>query len=288
MNTTEIKSRPILFSGEMVKAILRGDKTQTRRVIKPQPDWKRAWYDHGHWSVKLPHGNSSERSGNCGVSIGHPESQSGEWEYMGRFSDGMQYPLFGPIRCPYGKPGDRLWVRETTFRDGDELYYRADGDCCDQIPECACCEVGKPKCKPSIFMPRDDCRITLEVTDVRVERVREISEEDVDAEGLSVFQFGSQKRTVTRGTVAAATALGFLQSSDKITERELLRSGAAAFAGVAGWIGSSPSPFPKSMSNQQLFSLLWDSINAKRDGGIYSWESNPWVWVVDFKRVETD
>ena len=227
MSTTEIKSRPILFSGEMVKAILRGDKTQTRRVIKPQ---------FGHkWGQGVRRGDDVF---SVHVDIVEP---SGEWMWL---------------RCPYGKPGDRLWVRETTFRDGDELYYRADGDCCDQIPECACCEVGKPKCKPSIFMPRDDCRITLEVTDVRVERVGDISDEDVLAEG---FQDGD-----SFGDCPDCGGFGVVHIPPNSSRDCKYQCHTARGRMVA----------------------LWDKLNSKGNRN-FPWESNPWVWVVSFKRIES-
>lgn len=140
--------------------------------------------------------------------------------------------------CPYGKPGDRLWVRES-FR----IY--------DSSSECGCsdhCEChgyhGKPiyradaadveaKWKPSIHMPRCASRITLEITNVRVERLQDISEADAKAEGV-------------------------------IGEKE------AADAGL-GWYDKP----------RRAFRFLWQSIN-----GADSWEANPWVWVVEFRRVE--
>lgn len=155
-----MKERPIIFSAPMVRAILDGRKTQTRRVVKPNPD------------------------------LGFPEKWCDKLKTVDRFAgDYRKY-------CPYGVPGDRLWVRETfyddiqpegrltshTDEDFENLYYRADGECCDQIPECQCADVGKPKWRPSIYMPRWASRITLEVTGVRVERLMEITEEDAKAE----------------------------------------------------------------------------------------------------------
>lgn len=121
-----MKERPILFSGPMVKAILAGNKTQTRRVIQ------------------CPERFSNIRD--CGFA------------------------------SPYGVPGDRLWVRETWRADDfmpEETIYRTDGpaEAADCVPW-----------RPSIFMPRRRSRITLEVTDVRVERLQEISGGDIAAE----------------------------------------------------------------------------------------------------------
>lgn len=185
-----MKERPILFSGEMVRAILDGRKTQTRRVIKPQP----------------------------------PESVSeGYTTYF----------------CPYGIPGDRLWVRETfaprldvdpiteLARARHYAMYKADGG----DPHDPMHWHPYDKWIPSIFMPRWASRITLEITNVRVERVQDISVSECRAEGIPQASFSSQ------------------------TDRD---------AQVHG-----------------EFMQLWDSINAKRG---YSWESNPWVWVIEFKR----
>ena len=143
----------------MVRAILDGRKTQTRRVVKPKPD------DSGLWNND---------------------------------------------KCPYGKPGDRLWVRETFFVDGPRIQYRADHH-------------GAPKetiWKPSIFMPRSASRILLEITDIRVERLHDISADDEKKEGIY-------------------------------------------------------SPI-----HELLFWALWQKIN-----GPESWDANPWVWVITFKKI---
>ena len=144
--------RPILFSAPMVRAILDGRKTQTRRIVKG--------VDGNSW-IRI--------KGGYGTHVVDEKALAA---------------------CPYGVPGDRLWVRETFQVDtsnGDEdllenTYYRADGVCCDQIPECPCAD--GTKWRPSIHMPRWASRITLEVTDVRVERLHDISEEDARAEGV--------------------------------------------------------------------------------------------------------
>jgi len=135
--------RPVLFSGPMVRAILEGRKSQTRRVVKPQPP-------HGIKSVYAP-----------------ITRDPGNWQ--GVASDDL-IGWYG--RCPYGIPGDRLWVRETFQRARGGFQYRADG-------------ITTPRAwKPSIFMPRTASRITLEVTGVRVERLQDISEKDARAEGV--------------------------------------------------------------------------------------------------------
>jgi len=136
------RTRPILFSGPMVRAILSGAKTQTRRVITPQPDARLRWGFAG-------------------------------WEDVhGR-----------PLPCRYGAPGDLLWMRET-WRQGPTAtgaYYRATDD--DGTPAV--------RWKPSIFMPRALSRITLKLTDVRVERVQDISEADAAAEGVERSTFAA-------------------------------------------------------------------------------------------------
>lgn len=144
-----MKERPILFSGEMVRAILDGRKTQTRRIVKDSETDSRIYWnpivvnEYGGWVNE--HGS--------------------------------------PRPCRYGQPGDRLWVRETWSQDGrggtdaegrDAVYYRAD------FPHP---DVWEGFWKPSIHMPRWASRITLEVTSVRVTRLQEISDKDARAEG---------------------------------------------------------------------------------------------------------
>ena len=136
-----MKERPILFSAPMVRALLAGTKTQTRRIVKARD---LEWMD---------------------VHQGLREPDNAE-------------------RCPYGQPGDRLWVRETfghferneNFAPGCEVFYRADGE-----------SLAVERWRPSIHMPRWASRITLEVTGVRVERLQDISEADATAEGVSAI-----------------------------------------------------------------------------------------------------
>ncbi|CAI0710326.1 Uncharacterised protein [Serratia quinivorans] len=140
-----MKERPVIFNGEMVRAILDGRKTQTRRAInwKRQPYMEMAERDDGSiW----PWAEDCERGGDI-------------W-----------FP------CQFGQVGDRLWVRETFGDCGDRLVYRADRD------DGAACKVAR--WVPSIHMPRDASRILLEITGVRVERLNDISEEDASAEGV--------------------------------------------------------------------------------------------------------
>ena len=160
-----MKERPILFSGPMVRAILEGRKTQTRRIVKPQP----------HTSL-----NDGEP---CGLGWHTPKVTMERWQTAETFSKELSR------HCPYGKPGDRLWVRET-FADvgwpptGPQYVYRADPDSGDNDVQ---------KWRPSLFMPRAASRITLEVVSVRVERLNAISEEDAKAEGAEEISLESQE-----------------------------------------------------------------------------------------------
>jgi hypothetical protein len=154
----EIKERPILFSAPMVRAILEGRKTVTRRVIKPQPS---------------PHAHTTSADG----------SPMSSWWETGK----------DIVRCPYGKSGDRLWVREAWQADdqvnsvaprdlshGEPIRYPADWD----FRQTGCAMIKPGKIRPSIHMPRWASRILLEITDVRVERLQDISRADIRAEGL--------------------------------------------------------------------------------------------------------
>lgn len=205
-----MKERPILFSGEMVRAILDGRKTQTRRIIKPQPHWI-----------------------NDSHSVAHIGKKVGNVEYL----------------CKYGQPGERLWVRETwceifdsEFGEEDWIDYRAT----PRYPEDSSLRPagwdnepdGTPlRWKPSIHMPRWASRITLEITGVRVERLQEISEEDAMAEGCDPDCLSVKKMYAKNGIFYGAARTWFL--------------------------------------------YLWNSIN-----GYESWNENPWVWVIEFKRIE--
>jgi hypothetical protein len=187
-----MKERPILFSAPMVRALLAGTKTQTRRIAKPvrHPDLG---------NVYAP-----------GALVLEHEPQ----HVIDRC-------------CPYGRPGDRLWVRETHNTHGGLATYRADGDwIADYHRE----EPQQPRLRwvPAIHMPRTASRITLEITGTRVERLQDISEADALAEGVA----------------------------------HSLNLPGGRFA-------------------RENFEHLWWTING--DG---SWESNPWVWVVEFKRVQ--
>lgn len=235
---SQTKERPILFSAPMVRAILEGRKTVTRRPLD-----ERVLKNIGY----------GVQFGECHVlpSEGplHPNS-------IGYYND----------FCPFGQPGDRLWVRETWARVGNcdpgYLTFAATYPAClppdlENIP--AASEI---RWKPSIHMFRRDSRILLEITAVRVERLQDISDDQATAEGCFFTDYGQQ-----------------------------------CFHGGTGWkdIGDCPAKvghqqrngwaWDKTTSHEQClftprfaFANLWNAT-----GG--DWDANPWVWVVEFKRV---
>ncbi|AAK94349.1 hypothetical protein Mx8p14 [Myxococcus phage Mx8] len=217
------RERPMLFSGPMVSAILAGRKTVTRRLVTPQPTNPHrgifVWKNDEHF----------------------PESTFGMWMAQ---------------RCPYGQPGDRLWVKETwrtaAKLDGKSptaiaeaaedagytrpwapLQYEADGARVNWHES----DWGPPgKTRVSIHMPRWASRLTLEVTGVRVERLQDITDEDARAEGCDVD-----------------------------------------LAAAEGFITYASDTRPMSV---KWFNALWERIN-----GAESWATNPWVWRIQFARV---
>lgn len=160
-----MSERPIIFSAPMVRAIRGGLKTQTRRIIKPQP--------------------SSEARDAGVIHSGNPES-NGVWAWLD--DPDLMWAGFTKdesFRCPYGVPGDRLWARETFANIALKGYpptyfYRADSDKLPPKEDRA----ADNRWHPSIHMPRRASRITLTVTDVRVQRLQQISEADALAEGV--------------------------------------------------------------------------------------------------------
>lgn len=226
-----MKERPILFQGAMVRALLDGSKTQTRRIIKPQPG--------EYWSPVVGLYNPIVIK-NGGYEAPGPEIFGAFDETEGR-------------KNPYGQPGDRLWVREVwspiqsaSYDDGQShecALYRAD----TTIPA-----THQPRWKPSIHMPRWASRILLEVVSVRIERLQDISSADAFAEGIKIPYDDTGSPLVSiAGPMSVAK---FLPDSKLATVDDLARAEYAA---------------------------LWESIN-----GTGSWDDNPWIWVVEFKRVQ--
>lgn len=241
-----MKERPILFSGSMVRAIVEGKKTQTRRVVKPQPRGHHWETMHGY--ELLVSDIYLESRGRCFVrfnhTIPHPSLR------CDRFYDEDCAPF-----CPYGQVGDRLWVREKHARipgmTGMHLpHYFADGP----IPTIDIRhDAGLLGTYPSIHMPRWASRITLEITGVRVERLQDISEEDAVAEGLSCI------------------------SKDGAT----YKYGIADRDGLPGNDDFGWHWFQWEKNPRLAYRKLWESIN-----GPGSWAENPWVWVVQFVRCQ--
>lgn len=163
------------------------------------------------------------------------------------------------VRCPYGKAGDVLWVRETLYQDGElGLQYVSDGDWIDEsdIPENYKPKIDKKghykSCQiPNIFMPFWACRIFLRISDIRIERLKDITDQDAIAEGI---QFYHQEVGMPRYRDYMADASGY---------------------------GDPIHDYPTVGVPACSFSTLWESING--DG---SWYKNPWVWVVSFERCE--
>ncbi|MBL8968255.1 MAG: hypothetical protein JNG85_14710 [Spirochaetaceae bacterium] len=217
-----MKERPILFSGPMVLAILEGRKTQTRRAIKQFPTEGYRW---GGWIVE-----GAKRS-DAGKATVVPESN---WKYCATGSI--------KARCPYGQPGDRLWVRETHIaHEVGHVQYAADYQDHSKDKEYGV------QWTPSIHMLRWACRLVLEVVSVRAERLNDISEEDAKAEGSYLGRCPCLPRERDKSAIEKL----FQQTRCHIHGDE--------------------------------FRELWDSINLARG---YGWDVNPWVWVVEFKRIE--
>ncbi|WP_436879427.1 hypothetical protein [Escherichia coli] len=208
-----MKERGMIFNGEMVRAILDGRKTQTRRIMKVQPSDgfhpTHNGYDldlNAHWYTP-------------GVVDKNGYLQPAKKDVFGVADENEGHT------CPFGAVGDRIWVRETfsAVPDHDEpvgcsaLLYAADGD------------GPYGKWTPSIHMPRWASRITLEITGVRVDRLSNVSDEDAGKEGYP----------------------------------------------------ANPAPYGGSMDKWLWFRQLWDSIYPDQ-----SFKHNPWVWVIEFKRIE--
>lgn len=270
-----VRERPILYSGPMVREILERRKTQTRRVMVPQPNP----------SLDYVKGRTISRF-RC-VSLvppgkpGYPEWQAEDHTGpIDAFPDGRD-SVKAEIGCPYGAPGDRLWVRETWGcpeadhpravggrkpAQGDRLVYAAN-------PSDAYQWRGGPGCsdfvwRPSIHMPRWASRITLEVTDIRAQRLQEISEEDAIAEGMLWQEPTDADREWARQRFEDG------ESSDPTIEGVWIAPGTDN--------GFSPEGHREKWATtaRDAFRLTWDAINGTRGLG---WEANPWVWCVSFE-----
>lgn len=241
-----MKERGMIFNGEMVRAILDGRKTQTRRIMKVQPDTP---------EFGLRRIIESSIANEIGMYFWSQKDARGIKARSKQFS------------CPFGDVGDRIWVRETWGVVSHELdedgriqpwrpdrpataihempfgngyytghaIYAADGDFTWGDDDGY--EDGRSCWKPSIHMPRAACRMLLEITGVRVERLNSISQEDAQAEGME----------------------------------------------LTGWrpTYSDPDSGGEVWTPYDNFAQLWESIYGEE-----SWKANPWVWVIEFKRIE--
>ena len=241
---SDVKERPILFSAPMVRAILDGHKTQTRRIVKQSLErlGDGDWYAFDHKGV------------NYRVNARHTTVAA--WAHLIQF-------------CPYGQPGDRLRVKEAvwmwcerrpngktkTGRDkwlyvplrGAPTFYASDRTGMPSL-DVVSPETGNQwgwRFKIGRFMPAWASRITLEVTGVRIERLQEISEEDAIAEGLNIFNEDD-----------ANLYYSALALDNQWPE---------------GWHFDDPIG---------AYRELWESIN-----GPDSWADNPWVWVIEFRKL---
>ncbi|MDE1484374.1 hypothetical protein [Xenorhabdus bovienii] len=231
-----MKETPIIFNADMVRAILDGRKTQTRRAVKYQP-------------CELPD------------SPAYPLLKDGKLAWCRKGEDDHG----GWIDCLYGKIGDQLWVRETfcpvfdaQYAEGeiDWIDYRATPRYSAEYPAGWNLEPEDPaalKWRPSIHMPRWASRITLEVVNIRVERLQDIKEEDAKAEGLAEIS----------------------------KDGKLFKFGLPDMDGLPGGcdIGWQWSEWEK--NPVMAYKKLWASIY-----GSESWNNNPWVWVIEFRRIK--
>lgn len=221
-----MKQRPILFSTPMVQAILDGRKTMTRRVIKSEPTED---VESGYTYLNQPY---------------HVEKLSFKMLDIHTWKYGiLEF-------CPYGKPGDVLWVREQFKIIGTHVERDlSSGAIIEETPQYVFRGQKQPhieklfKWKPSIHMPKSACRIFLEVVSVKVERLQDITKSDAIKEGVERLYAG-----------------GFGRSGEE-------------------WKNYNGSGVLDSAILS--FESLWESIN-----GPESLLANPWVWVVEFKRIE--
>lgn len=213
----KVKERPILFSAPMVRAILAGIKTQTRRIVKPQPERMpvECHYSRTGWAQEGIPNEHGVKGCNCYAAVGFP----GYW------------------------PGTRIWVRETwAYYGGDEYLYQREPEAVSYRATYEGERVPGGKWRPSIFMPRWASRITLEIAEVRVQRLNDISDEDAKAEGVEP---------------------GCLTCGENCL--------------YSGGCGCTRPAYRDSFIN------LWNTIN-----GPESWDANPFVWAITFKKVEAN
>lgn len=213
--------KPILFNTEMVRAILDGRKSCTRRLVKPQPDEK-----HTYPLGFVTDSTEKKEVGCFGFGID---------EYGGS----IQY-----AKPPY-QPGDILYVRETFYEDVDCILYKADNEKLTGYRNMRGEDI-VVKWRPSIHMPKEAARIWLRVTDVRVERLHEITEDGAKAEGINE----EWARSWWHPTYDDPDSGGYPRYRDTFALD------------------------------------LWNSTIKKSALDKYGWDANPWVWVIEFERCE--
>ncbi len=241
MSELPTKEKPILFNPEMIKAILNGTKCMTRRILKPQPP-------HHDWNiVRASHHN-----------------------FLGPNSQWM--------KCPYGTAGKQLWVRETyaaeekwddlapseikeacinDFQDPSRIWYKASEDW-----ERWDLHEPRGKVRQSIFMCRWMSRIQLEILEIRVERLQDITTEDAKAEGCNLNWYRDNAGTEDLWPCPTC-------------------NGMQVRACLGNNLGVDETDCYECNTAKKMFQHLWDSINGKD----YPWEMNPWVFVISFKRL---
>lgn len=176
-----MKERPIIFNTQMVKAILEGRKTQTRRVIVLCGKAYKFMREHGYDSIQHDEVIYPDGGGNW---IGWDKDIPGLAEFTKE-----AYPNGEGFKCPYGQVGEKLWVRETLYRNPyfSEAGYVADNSAVmvNQTLGDALNWRWKSDTLPAIFMPKEATRITLDITEIRVERLQEITDTDAVKEGIA-------------------------------------------------------------------------------------------------------
>lgn len=261
--------RPILFSAPMVRALLSGDKTQTRRVVK--------------WRNVAPGLNLAF----SGLSAW---GQADGWRLGSRRGDGAWEERCDPTPCPYGRPGGRLWVRETWQAvNGDDrarfiVNHPRPGRGWLEYAATPRFDEPAPRWRASIHMPRWASRIALEVTEVRVQRLHDISELDAHAEGLiDLVPRANRSEGLTPGALCLAAA-ATVDAMPRTSRRGFLAGALAASLGFAASPSRPwevvPKRWTRAPSAREVYAVLWESIN-----GPGSWATNPWVWAVSFRRV---
>ena len=198
--------KPILFNSDMVRAILDGRKTVTRRVVKPQPP-------NAHDILDF-------------------DEEDNSFDFLcGMITDNRCIDFAYTVKAPY-RPGDILYVRETFCRQPSKEYpfvYKASVETPVAWQWC-----------PSIHMPLEAARIFLRVTEVRAERLQDITEDQAQAEG------------------------------------------------VKGWMIATDRDWDKNPNHRIAFLHVWNQTIKKGDFALYSWDANPWVWVIEFERISRE